>query len=139
MPWPCRMIEYGPESSGATLQIGDMFFFDPPAGYVPGQEDDPVGWYWPAFFCMGNRLSDYYLQHNSHRKPLLVFLPGRTLFCVDGQCWKQENGQTVYYGGWKVTGEAPLITVEPSILIGGSYHGFLQNGVITDDCEGRKF
>ncbi len=41
--------------------------------------------------------------------------------------------------GWTVTGEAPAITVAPSIDGIGVYHGFLRNGVISDDLEGRKF
>lgn len=44
-------------------------------------------------------------------------------------------------GKWTVTGELPNITVSPSIAQqGGSvYHGFVQGGVITEDCDGRKF
>lgn len=33
----------------------------------------------------------------------------------------------------------PCTTVEPSINLHGIYHGFLQQGIITDDCEGRQF
>lgn len=44
-------------------------------------------------------------------------------------------------GKWSVTGELPAITVSPSIAQqgGSAYHGFVKNGVITDDCDGRKF
>lgn len=38
---------------------------------------------------------------------------------------------------WKRTGEPPNITVTPSINHQGKYHGHLQNGYLTDDCEGR--
>jgi hypothetical protein len=40
---------------------------------------------------------------------------------------------------WRVTGELPKVTVEPSINMIGVYHGYITSGVITDDCEGRKF
>jgi hypothetical protein len=42
-------------------------------------------------------------------------------------------------GKWVVQGELPRITVSPSIHQVGSYHGFVRDGVITDDCEGKKF
>ena len=41
--------------------------------------------------------------------------------------------------GWKRTGEPPRITVTPSINHVGQYHGWLANGIFTDDSEGRKF
>jgi hypothetical protein len=80
-------------------------------------------------------LSEYYWQNNADRRPLFVVLPNNDLFCIDGQCWSGGN----HYGGWTVAGEAPNITVSPSINIGGSYHGFLQNGIISDDVEGRVY
>lgn len=40
---------------------------------------------------------------------------------------------------WTVQGAPPNITVSPSISQVGIYHGYIRNGVITDDCEGRKF
>lgn len=41
--------------------------------------------------------------------------------------------------GWDVTGELPKITLSPSINQVGSYHGYIQDGVISEDCEGRPF
>jgi hypothetical protein len=40
---------------------------------------------------------------------------------------------------WTVTGSLPNITVVPSINCIGRYHGFITDGIISDDCEGRKF
>ena len=139
MPWPIKLIEYTKESSGGTLNIGDAFYFTPPPDY--SYENDPNGWYWPGHFATGERLSQQYRNdHLGHRSPILVFLPGRTLFCVDGACWNTgPDGKIVYHGGWSVLGFLPNITVTPSINIVGSYHGYITNGVITDDCEGRKF
>lgn len=140
MSWPIRLIKYEKETSGSTLQVGDAFYFTPPPGY-DDQADDDEGWYWPGHFATGERLSAQYReQHQSRRAPILVFLPGRTLFCVDGACWNTgPDNKIVYHGGWTVSGDLPNISVSPSINIVGSYHGFITNGVITDDCEGRKF
>jgi hypothetical protein len=40
---------------------------------------------------------------------------------------------------WHVEGAVPNITVSPSIAQVGVYHGFIKGGVISEDCEGRKF
>ena len=40
---------------------------------------------------------------------------------------------------WSVSGTVPKITVSPSIYQVGYYHGFIRDGIITDDCDGRKF
>jgi hypothetical protein len=52
-------------------------------------------------------------------------------------------------GGWanlanhQIGGEGPTLTVAPSIQVsrreGVTYHGHIQNGVLTDDCDGRTF
>lgn len=39
---------------------------------------------------------------------------------------------------WTRTGEPPNITVSPSINYMGFYHGWLCEGVLSDDCEGRQ-
>jgi hypothetical protein len=51
--------------------------------------------------------------------------------------------------GWQVTGEAPRFTVTPSLkccevrhgdkLYRKGWHGYLTNGVLTDDYEGRTY
>lgn len=88
-------------------------------------------------------LSPYYFTHNAHRPPLVLVLPaafhvrGSTMnFCVDS---KASIGGKLQPDGWVVTGAPPDLTVAPSINAQGTYHGFLQNGVLTDDCEGRQF
>ena len=45
---------------------------------------------------------------------------------------------------WDVVGEAPNFTVNPSINFHPGdrqhgWHGWLQNGVLSDDCEGRTY
>lgn len=117
MSWTCRLIE-NPELDEhgnvdiSKREIGDMWFLG-----VPTEE------------LKDRHLSDQYFAVNSHRQPLVVMLPGRNYFCVDGKCFNGERG---YYGGWTVTGVPPKITVAPSINMVGRYHGFLQNGVIGD-------
>jgi hypothetical protein len=124
------LIEWKKEMSGpGKLQAGDMWFHDE-------RWRDESGYYvWPFMFSKAPRLSDFYKQNNAGREPLLVWLPGGTVFCVDAMCWEGAR----LYGGWQVTGEPPLITVSPSINIKGLYHGWIQNGVILDDCEGRTY
>jgi len=133
MSWECKLVDVELKHyNGADYPVGTMF-------YGPTQEEIEAdskrekfnGW----FRLQALHLSEYYKANNSHRRPLFVILPDKILWCIDGCCW--SNGE--HYGGWTVTGEAPNITVQPSINIGGAYHGWLQNGVISDDCEGRKY
>jgi hypothetical protein len=139
MSWNCRMITYGKETTSKTMQIGDMF-------YAPTKEemeaddalpeDQQKGLWWIWAKAKDSKLCDYYWANNSHRRPLLVYLPGNLLFCVD--CGTVADG--VYSkSGWTVTGVPPHITVYPSINVKGIYHGYLTNGVIGDECEGRKY
>jgi len=118
---------------------------------------------YPAMFGLSPR---YLADHRQRRPPLIVKLPDGTEFCVDVMAWdtkpepcdhivndQQRTPQACpycsgtgtkrvgrHYGdGWIVTGREPLITLSPSINIVGSYHGWLRDGVISDDCEGRRF
>lgn len=40
--------------------------------------------------------------------------------------------------GWTITGTAPRLTASPSIST-PRYHGWLRDGVLTEDCEGRRY
>ena len=67
---------------------------------------------------------------------LIMRLPGSGEWTIDGPA---TGG-----GGWTRTGEPPKITVRPSILSHASgsvkgYHGFLTDGVLSDDLEGRMY
>lgn len=134
MSWTCRLIEFTPDLDENTLKIGDMFFASSAVLDPSKEAEDALDW--PDWVAAHFKLSDYYKQNNSSRLPLLVWLPGRVLFSIDGKCFSGAQG---YYGGWTVSGAPPNITVQPSINIGGTYHGWLQNGVLSDDCEGRKY
>jgi len=41
--------------------------------------------------------------------------------------------------GWTRTGTPPMITARPSIHVIGKYHGFLTDGVLSDDLDGRSY
>jgi hypothetical protein len=70
-----------------------------------------------------NYLSIHYWNDWSDKRPPIICLtPNGREWCVDA---KSNNGD-----GWSVTGEPPLITCSPSILVPG-YHGFLREGVFT--------
>ena len=87
-------------------------------------------WYF-YFHCEEERLSDYYKQHNSHRRPILLVVEPGLLFCVDSKAWDGIKRD----GGWIVSGEIDQLTVVPSIWIKGYYHGFLTDGIVSDNLE----
>jgi hypothetical protein len=55
----------------------------------------------------------------------------------DGTDWAID-APSISGGRWTRSGEAPLLTANPSILSRG-YHGWLKDGVLTDDLEGRTY
>lgn len=67
------------------------------------------------------------------RSPLCVRLPDGSGWCVDLIATNNHSG-----GGWAVTGDVPHVTARPSIAVHG-YHGWLTNGVLSDDLEGRRY
>lgn len=131
MSWPLRFIE-SPYVSTPYYVLRE------------GAEHPKVGdiWYAPELLVMDKLPATFHLSPKyerdwrRRRPPLVVSMPDGTNFCVDSRFWR--SGQP-YGDGWTVTGDAPLITVTPSINIGGGYHGYITNGVIGDDVEGRKF
>lgn len=102
----------------------------------------PIGtmWFSPDYREHPDFLSSHYHeQWADKRDPLFVCLPGGVDFCVDSRPTMQSHRQN---GGWNVTGDLPdllNITVSPSILIGGGYHGYIRDGVVTDDVDGKTF
>lgn len=61
----------------------------------------------------------------------VIRMPGQSEWIVQGP---SRDG-----GKWQVTGAMPKITAHPSINLVGVYHGFIRDGIITSDCEGRAF
>jgi len=73
------------------------------------------------------------------RSPLYVCLPDGQPFCLDWIATGRSDGS-----GWDVTGDVPNVTVQPSINHNSrdrirGWHGWLTNGVLTDDLEGRRY
>lgn len=68
-------------------------------------------------------MSKFYWQDwSDKRPPLAVLCPNGAEWCVDQ---RSSNGD-----GWKVIGDAPLVTCRPSIDVPG-FHGWLRDGVFT--------
>lgn len=74
-------------------------------------------------------LSPHYWERCAHKRPPYAVI------CPNGEIWEidrwSNNGS-----GWIVTGEFPLITCQPSIVVPG-YHGYLTDGKFSADLEGR--
>lgn len=163
MSWPLRLIE-NPELDAdgfvavSKRAVGDLWYHDIPPGEMRSR-------YVSEFYFNGRAVPTGITSENvsglemygpnTWRRPLIVLLPGRNSFLLDGCCFSGdcsrcnqpreacrcpgEYTSKGYYGGWAVKGTPPNITVHPSINMNGRYHGFIKDGVITDDCEGRKF
>lgn len=62
---------------------------------------------------------------------------------LPGNCgvWSPDLPATNSDDGWTLTlaADGSPLTASPSICANGCYHGWLQNGALTDDCEGRTF
>ena len=127
--WSCRLIDFKKGVTNNDLKVGDMFFINPDEWLEDGH------YKWPAYYASPERLSPFYKAYNQDRLPILVVLPSRVLWCVDSMCVNSSNR----YGRWLVIGKAPNISVYPSINVEGHYHGFLTNGMIGNDVEGRKY
>ena len=117
MPWTIRYHQQRPEKP----QVGDMW----PAPWLLETEGAR------RFFLT----AAYERDQMAKRSPLVVRLPDGTDFCVDQPYSSAREKRE----GWQVTGEPPKLTLLPSINCAGSYHGWIRDGVITDDCEGRRF
>lgn len=115
MPWPCYMVVYVPDSGS---------FFRLPDGQIVHFNDLAPGAMW---------------WEDEEKTELVVKLPSNSEWNIDrGRILNsQKAGRN--YPAWNRTGDPPNITAKPSINHVGKYHGWLENGVLTDDCEGRKF
>jgi hypothetical protein len=96
------------KATGDAPRPGDMF-------YAPWMLDGERGLA-PKYFALSE----------PRRAPIIVVLPNGTHFCVDTMAHDKDRGD--YGEGWDVAGTPPALTVNPSINIVGSWHGFLRNG-----------
>ena len=85
-------------------------------------------------FAMTHMLSAEYRRDRADRNPVCVRLPDGTPWNVDQAASASGPGGP----GWTVTGEMPSLTARPSVDT-GTYHGWLTDGVLSDDLEGRTY
>src|ERR1019366_7910654 len=110
----------------STIMPGDMWLTE----VLKGGEDG-------SYYCDEGRLSDEYLaNYLAKRLPLVVAIPfthretGKpdiVRFGIDTSTSSDNRRH-----GWTVTGEAPNITVTPSINLVGIWHGWLKDGILSE-------
>lgn len=111
MPWSCRLVS----AASSPKEIGDVW----------------LSWTLDGVDLRPFLSREYRRDWEGVRPPLIVRLPGPVDVCLDREV-DDENGH-----GWTVRGYVHTLTVTPSVNILGVYHGFIRNGVVTDDCQGR--
>jgi len=114
-------------------KIGDAWFMR-----LDDQEDNAA-----LYTGLGiRRLSKKY--DPTKRSPIVLMMPGYDPFCVDWMpvskdVFGEDGGWDVSISGDIVNDHPLCLTLEPSVNVGGIYHGYVRNGIIGDDVEGRKF
>ena len=122
-------------TDGEKLVIGDAYYIPEDLLWKHAQDGHTI--------AMGMGLTKEF--ETSGRPPIAVVLPDGYHFIIDGAYWSRDrpnpnrDGWHVMLSSPPVVGKPLLVTLSPSINIVGSYHGWIQNGTISDDCEGRKF
>lgn len=77
-------------------------------------------------------LSPIYLEHDiKYRPPIMIVLPTNFTFCLDQRWFPSDKG-------WTLSGVMTAITANPSIWT-PNYHGYLMDGVLSADIEGRLY
>jgi hypothetical protein len=125
MPWKCFMLAAPPrlgewhdtDSGGRTLPM----FYPLPDGREVEFQDLPVGAMWTEPAERTARGID----------SLAVLLPGRVIWRMD------DSGTNGFL--WTRSGNPPEVTMFPSINFVGIYHGWLRNGILSDDVDRRLF
>lgn len=100
-----------------TEKIGD--YWETPGAIFPVRSDNA-----------DDSSTHYTVDHAGKRPMLAVVLPDGNIWSMDA---KAPNGS-----GWTVSGEPPNLTARPSVD-SGTYHGWLTDGVFSDDLEGRTY
>lgn len=116
MSWRLRLRDAPPQPNFCEdLEVGDCWF------------ETPI-----------SETHRRYLLAPEHaaRRPLVVRMPGPVHFAVYGPTIGDRG---IGPSGWVVTGEPPAISLTPSVHCPGVYHGYITDGVITDDLDGRTY
>lgn len=90
----------------------------------------PVGAMWHT-----NDLPDDYdakKRYKGDKASICVVVPGKSI-------WHMHHLGTDGTSKWTVEGEIPNVTAKPSINFIGRYHGYVDEGYVSDDYEGREF
>lgn len=130
MPWKCKHVSLKrvqeKRKNKEKIPIGWIWFDDFGIDFKKHDFEDPK-----------SRFSSAYegcVLGSNPRKPIVVQLPNGP-WCVDT---KSSTG-----GFWLVDGPINKLTVHPSINSEpgreDGYHGWLQNGIISDDIDGRDY
>lgn len=136
MAWPLREIPF-PHDPLPRPEPGDCWRvplatrlpdWDEDGNPLPGDRTYEEEWQWflsPEFRASGR---DFVI---------VVRLPDGTDWTIDHASSRSLQEQRPQ--GWTVSGDLPRISATPSIHVIGRYHGFLTDGVLTDDLEGRTY
>jgi hypothetical protein len=117
MPYICKLADY---TDDGVLEIGTIWLC-PPTHIHVGTGGRLVA---DSYILSVEYLRDW----QSQRQPLFVWMPKGYAWCIDSAF----SDRNPIGPGWTVTGDAPNITVTPSIHHVGIYHGWLTNGVLSD-------
>ncbi len=113
MPWACQLFEQHPAEPLLFRPLGAT-------AYVTYSQL-PIG----AMWLDGDELC--------------VLLPSRDEWNIDRGRKLNEAKATRQLPQWTRTGALPMVTARPSINSVGRYHGWLTDGVLSDDVDGRHF
>jgi hypothetical protein len=139
MPWPLILLteaEWRSRRNDYTLIVGHCAYA--PWILLPdGQGED----HWRKKELGSRYLTLPDQPERPRRAPILIALPdissSPSIWCPDQMAWNVAQGSHGH--GWDVAGTLPKLTITPSINFPGRYHGYVQDGQVTDDCEGRKY
>lgn len=118
MPWPCFLIARTPDLKAFVTDEGRE------------QARIPGAMWWASPDSLPK----------DHSVPAGAFDRFPKLLCVrlpSGGSFHPQIPPAGESHGWEITGEPPKVTIRPSINHVGVYHGYLTDGVLSDDLEGR--
>ena len=124
--WPVRCACGYQYTESDNWQVNvQRLYSGAPDGKLHIIRELPIGAMWDAHWL------DVPKFKGPDGKAWCVMMPGGQEWVVYGP---SSNGKP-----WDVKGTPPDITAHPSIGILPYYHGYIRGGVITEDCDGRKF
>lgn len=140
MRWKCFLVksirqgDWQPLPSGGRIR---RLYYTLPDGREVEFEALPVGAMYdcnqlPTELVVGGILGSKPQGVRKTRTGLCVVLPGKTI-------WNMMQPGTRDNCVWTIKGEPPNVSAHPSIDCTGIYHGWVKDGFVSDDLNGRKF